>query len=587
MKVVEMGMGRQHGRSASLARVLRSFYGSFLIVALFSLVINLAMLISPLYMLQVYDRVLTSQSLETLFYLTLLALMLLALNAVVEIARARLLVRIGTQLDERLSDRVFGAAFILRLAGSERSPSQSLRDLESVRTFLTGAGIIALFDAPWAVIYLALVFVLHPLLGTIAVVGAAIILSLALLSELVVRKPLKEAGSGARKAGDFTDQLARNAEAVQAMGLLNQLTTRWAGFQRYGVAWQAIASDRIAILQAVAKFARMAQQILILGAGAWLAVSGQISAGSIVAASIIVGRGLAPVEALIGQWRSLVNARLAAERLGDTLSVVEDFQKDTVRLPAPEGRLHVQNVGYRREEAATPTLAGISFELDPGETLGVIGPTGAGKSTLARLLVGLEAPSNGSIRLDGVEVSAWPREEFGPYVGYLPQDVELLTGTVAANIARFGELNSEQVVAAAKLANVHDVIVHLPDGYETRVGDGGQSLSGGQRQRIALGRAVYGRSRYLVLDEPNANLDAEGEMLLRQTLSALKSDRRTVIVITHRPSLLDMVDKLLVLREGRVQAFGPRDEILSQMKRLAVLARPGSQNGAVRQQASG
>lgn len=563
-------------RSDRLSAALRSLRGGFLVVGLFSLFSNLAMLISPLYMLQVYDRVLTSRSKDTLIALSVLAISLLLVNAIVEVARSRLLVRLGTRLDQQLSERAFAAAFMAHLAGSERSASQSLRDLETVRTFLTGAGIIALFDAPWAPIYIAFVFLLHPVLGCIALFGAIVIVALALLSEVAVRAPLNEAGSGSRKSSDFTDQLARNAEVVHAMGLFGSLSRRWHRFQRYGVAWQAIASDRIAVVQAGAKFFRMSQQIAILGAGGWLALENLTSPGSIVAASIVMGRALAPVEALIGHWRSLVNARQARGRLTSALGLLEDDGQERTKLPAPDGRLVAHNVGLRRPGAGAPTLSGVSFALEPGDALGIIGPTGAGKSTLARLLVGLWEPTIGSVRLDGVEVSTWPRGEFGPYVGYLPQDVELLSGTVAANIARFGEHDSERVIAAARMAGTHDLIVNLPEGYETRIGEDGRLLSGGQRQRIALARAIYGDARFIVLDEPNANLDMEGETALRRTLARLKEAGCTVVIISHKPSVLSSVDKLLVLREGCVETFGARDQVLGQLQRsVSVVPRSG------------
>jgi PrtD family type I secretion system ABC transporter len=312
----------------------------------------------------------------------------------------------------------------------------------------------------------------------------------------------------------------------------------------------------------------MTQQVAILGAGAWLALDNATSPGAMVAASIIMGRAMAPVEALIGQWRNVVNARNARERLRSALDTVEDEAQSRTKLPPPDGHLVLQNVGFRRSGDAAPILSGVSFALEPGDALGIIGPTGAGKSTLARLLVGLSEPTVGSIRLDGVEVSTWPRDEFGPFVGYLPQDVELLSGTVAASIGRFGEHNSEEIIAAANLAGTHQLIVSLPEGYETRIGDDGWTLSGGQRQRIALARAVYGQARFIVLDEPNANLDMEGEMALRRALALLKGAGRTVVIISHKPSLLASVDKLLMLREGRVEMFGERDQVLGEINRL-------------------
>jgi PrtD family type I secretion system ABC transporter len=581
---VETGVGRNRSKKDRLSVVLRSLSGAFLYVGLFSLFCNMAMLIAPLYMLQVYDRVLTSQSRDTLVMLTILAVGLLAINAVVEVARSRMLVRIGARLNAELSPTVFASSFSARLKGSDGSASEPLRNLETVRTFLTGTGIIALFDAPWTPVYLGVIFLLHPVLGWVAVAGALVIAALAIASEIAVRAALAEAGSGSRSSNDFTELVGRNAEVVHAMGMLGALTERWSRFHEYGVAWQALASDRIAILQAIAKFVRMSLQIAILGVGAWLALDHELSPGAMVAASIIMGRALAPVELLIGQWRSLVGARQARQRLRAALALVAADDEGRTELPPPGGRLVANQVGMRFEGAASPVLSNISFDLEAGEMLGITGPSGAGKSTFARLLVGLQEPSFGSVRLDGADISTWPREHLGAYVGYLPQDVELLSGTVATNIARFGSHDSERIVAAAKLAGANDMILALPEGYDTRIGDGGRMLSGGQRQRIALARAVYGNVRLIVLDEPNANLDAEGESALRDALLRLKQQRRTVIVISHKPSVLSVVDKILVLTDGHIRLYGTRDHVFAEIKKMMPLPevaarKPAAGNG--------
>jgi PrtD family type I secretion system ABC transporter len=578
--------GRPNDR---LSAVLRSFRGAFASVGLFSLFSNTAMLIAPLYMLQVYDRVLTSQSYDTLVMLTVLAIGLLAVNAVVEVARSRLLVRIGAKLNAALSPAVFASSFKARLAGSDRSASEPLRNLETVRTFLTGTGIISLFDAPWSPIYLGVIFLMSPVLGWVAVAGALVIIALAVASEVAVRRALHEAGAGSRSSTDFTELVGRNADVVYAMGMLGALTERWSRFHEYGVAWQAVASDRIAVLQAIAKFVRMTLQIAILGIGAWLVLDHQLSAGVMVAASIIMGRALAPVELLIGQWRSLVGARQAAQRLRASLRLVDDEGRDRTTLPPPGGRLSVNDIGVRFQGAAAPVLTGISCDLEPGEMLGITGPSGAGKSTFARLLVGLQEASFGTVRLDGADLATWPREEVGKFVGYLPQDVELLSGTVATNIARFGAHDSAAIVAAAQLAGAHDMILSLPEGYETRIGDGGRMLSGGQRQRIALARAVFGDARLIVLDEPNANLDAEGESALRESLMRLKQQRRTVVVISHRPSLLNAVDKIMVLTDGRIRLYGARDRVFAEIRRMIPLPdraadKPPAVEGATRRE---
>lgn len=554
--------------SDQLSQALRGLAPNFIFVGVLSLFCNLAMLIAPLYMLQVYDRVLTSQSHDTLIMLTALALGLLFINAIVEIARSRVLVRIGARIDGELSPQLFASSFIARLKGRDGSPAESLRDLETYRSFMTGPGIIAIFDAPWSPIYIAIIFAFHPWLGGLALFGAFIIAALAIISDLSVRSALNEAGKGSRKSSNFTELVGRNAEVVHAMGMLNALTTKWVRAHDHGVGWQALASDRSAILQAAAKFVRMSLQIGVLGVGAWLALAGQITPGVMVAASIIMGRALAPVETLIGQWRSLVTALQARERLRSAFAFVDEVSENRTELPPPGGRLEAEKVGLRLPEAKAPILSNVSFQVDAGTCLGVIGPSGVGKSTLARLIVGLVEPSFGVVRLDGADVATWPKRHLGNFVGYLPQDVELLSGTIAGNISRFSAKDSGRIVEAAKRANAHEMILSLPDGYETRIGEGGRMLSGGQRQRIALARAVYGDARLIVLDEPNANLDAGGEEALRHALIRLKNEGRTVIIVTHKPALLNVTDAILMLQDGTVGMFGPRHEVLEKIRRV-------------------
>ena len=564
-----------------LERAMAKMRGIFVTVGAFSLFANLAMLIGPLYMLQVYDRVLTSQSKDTLIMLSVLAAVLLGLSAVVEIARSRLLVRAGANLDEALSAPLFARALSRPLTERQTTPSQPLRDLEQLRSFLTGTGLLALLDAPWTPIYLAVIFVLHPVLGAVALLGAAIILALAVRSEYAARTPLHRAGAASRQSHSLVEALSRNAEAVHAMGMLDNLRARWLGNHEAGVAWQADASDRVGTIKALAKFVRYALQIAILGAGAWLAIAGDLSPGAMVAASIIMGRALAPVEAAIGQWKGFVEAGAARKRLEAELGQIEDDGERT-ELPAPLGAITVENVVMRPQHAMEPVLQFVSFALEPGEAMGLIGPSGAGKSSLARLLVGVWAPSMGSVRLDGADLSDWPRGKVGRYIGYMPQDVELLSGTVAENISRFGPNDSDGVVKAAQLAGSHELILDLPLGYDTPIGEGGRILSGGERQRIALARAVYADARLIVLDEPNANLCADGELALCQTLERLKQDGRTVVVISHRPSILRSVDKLLILRGGRVDMFGARDDVLANLPRpVAQMTQPAKANPAL------
>jgi PrtD family type I secretion system ABC transporter len=569
------GLLRTHDDISLLELALGKMRKAFIGVGGFSLFVNLAMLIGPLYMLQVYDRVLGSQSRDTLIMLTILAVGLLSLSAVVESARSRLLVRAGANLDAALSGPLFAAGLRGRLMGTETSASQPLRDLDTLRSFLTGAGILALFDAPWTPIYLTVIFIMHPALGAVALIGAVIIVALALQSEWSTRTPLKRAGVASRTSNDFVDAFARNAEAIRAMGMLERLRTRWLAHHDEGISWQAQASDRAGTLRALAKLTRYLLQIIILCVGAWLAMEGAVSAGVMVAASIIMGRALSPVEQAIGHWRGFVEVGTARQRLEAELRHGADGPART-ELPPPTGKIAVENVVLRLPGADESVLQFVSFDVAAGETLGLIGPTGAGKSSLARLLVGVWTPAMGTVRLDGADVADWPEEQIGRYLGYMPQTVELLPGTVADNITRFGPADDAGMIEAAQMAGAHDMILRLPYGYDTPVGDSGRMLSGGQRQRIGLARAIYGDARVIVLDEPNANLCAEGEAALCRALELLKQAGRTVVVISHRPSVMRTVDKLLVLNGGRVEMFGPRDEVLAALPRPVVTAQdPG------------
>jgi len=551
-------------KTNALRGALAAVHGAFLAVGLFSLFINLAALIVPLYMMQIYDRVLTSQSRETLIALTGLALVLLVVVMFVEIARSRVLVRVGDQLDETLGRRLFSTAVEERTASEKAAASQPLRDLETMRTFMTGSGILALFDAPWTPIYLAIIYLFHPWLGAVATSGGVIILVLAIASEVAIRSPLREAGSSTRWSNELIDIFARSSQAIQVMGMVGRLENIWHSHRRDGVAWQALASDRLGVLQAMAKSVRLALQVAILAVGAWLVMEGATTAGIMIAASIVMGRALAPVEAAMGQWRGFVNARAAHRRLREALEGVGPHD-ERMTLPPPRGRLELDNVGLRTANGGAPLPSGITFVVEAGEALGVIGPSGAGKSSLARLLVGISPPTLGSVRLDGAEISSWPKEELGPYLGYLPQEIELLGGTIAQNICRFGPADPSAIVEAAKLAGAHDMILRLPQGYETVIEEGGRNISGGQLQRLGLARAFFGDTRLVVLDEPNSNLDSDGEAALRNALSTLKARRRTVIVITHKPALLATADKLVALSEGRIMHCGPARSVISEM----------------------
>ena len=536
----------------------------FLSIALFSFFLNLLMLVSPFYMLQVYDRVLTSRSKDTLYVLTILAVGLLGISAMLELVRGRILVRLGARLDRHVTHNLFAALIEDRIATQRNAASQPIRDLESVRSFLTGPGLLAFFDAPWVPLFLGLIFLFHPLLGVVALIGAAILFFLAILSEFTTRAPWQRATAESMQAHRFAEASVRNADVIWALGMLGDLRRRWQEKHLSALAYTGKATDRLGTFSAIAKFVRPLLQISILGFGAYLVLEEAISPGVMIAASIVMGRALAPVEASITHWRSFISARSAYSRLSKLLGEY-DINRQRMQLPAPRGRVSVEGMTLVPPGAAKPALINVSFQLAPGELLGIVGPSAAGKSTLARAMMGIWAPKMGNVRLDGADMAEWDRKDLGRHLGYLPQDVELFDGTVAENIARFEELIPDAVNRAAQIANAHEMILRLPEGYDTQIGEGGSVLSGGQRQRIGLARAIYNMPCLVVLDEPNANLDAEGEAALRVTLKRLKELKRTVIIISHKRSTLSDMDKLLVLDGGRVKIFGPRTEVLRQL----------------------
>ena len=557
-----------------LKSALGASSGSFAMTGVFSFFINLLMLTAPLYMLQLYDRVLTSRSESTLVALTVLAAGLLIVMGALDFIRSRVLVRIGARIDQRLNARVFRAIFRQSFIAVNTNREQALRDLDAMRQFLTGPGPFALFDAPWVPIYLMVIFVFHPLLGYVALAGAALLFATALFNEVLTRTPLQNANAEVNTANTVAAIGMRNADAIAAMGMLPGILRRWRWQHEKGIALQGLASDRMGAIAAGTKALRMLLQIAILGVGAALVIDQQITPGTMIAASIIMSRALAPAEQAIGHWRGFVSARASYDRLKHLLSVHPEPQAP-LQLPAPTGEIVVDRLFAGPPDADKPVLKGVSFGLHPGDALGVIGPSASGKSTLARLLVGVWEPMSGSVRLDGAETCKWPSEDLGPYIGYLPQNVELFDGSVAENICRFApEPDDEAIVAAAQQADVHEMILHLPKGYETRIGEAGRTLSGGQRQRLGLARALYGDPVLVVLDEPNASLDAAGDEALTHAIQALKARNATVVVMAHRPSAIIAVDKLLILQEGKVVAFGPKDEVLAQHTVQGGAARP-------------
>lgn len=523
-----------------------------MLAALVSLVLNLTMLVPPMYMLLVFDRVFSSRSIETLVMLTLLAVVGLLLMFLMDAARAAVLAAAGRLLDGRMG----GIAMRVTIEDAARFGGATQaglgRDVGLLRNFVTGNGIFALFDAPWLPIYLFVIFLFHPLLGVLASAAALALFGLVVLNERLSRAPAEEAMAGSRRAQRFVDAAARNADAVAGMGMTAAVVARWRELHAPVVQAQARLAAVGGPLGAFVRSFRFAMQVAMLALGAWLVIEQHVTPGVMIASTILLARALQPVELLITGWKALVDARGAGRRLA---AAPIEAGEQAVALPAPSGRLDVEKVVFGAQPQRPPILKGISFSLQAGETLGLIGPSASGKTTLARLILGIWRPQSGAVRLDGADVSQWSRDELGRHVGYLPQDVELFAGTVAENIARLGPVDSEAVVRAAQLAGAHEMILRLPAGYETPIGDAGSALSGGQRQRIGLARALYGEPQLVVLDEPNANLDSEGEAALGATLAALKAAGRTVVLIGHKPSMMAGVDKLAVLVEGALDGF--------------------------------
>jgi len=555
--------------------------GHFAAAAAFSFAINLLYLATPIYMLQVYDRVLASGSLSTLAALTVVLLLALLTLAALDFFRAGLLARSGLRLENRLSVRVMGAMVERANATHAGERGQGLRDLDSFRQFIAGGGVNTFFDAPWAPLFILAAFLMHFWLGMFALICAVLLLAMAVLNQRVTRDAVAAGAESSIRSSAFTEGSLRNAEVIQAMGMLPGVLARWSIDRRKLTAAQLLATERSSAVGSGIRFFRLFMQSSMLGLGAYLVIDRAITPGQMFAATILLGRALQPIEQAVAVWRQLASAWAASARLGRMLSQTSP-RESTVSLPRPSGRLAVEQVTFMPQGTTRPILRAVNFALEPGEALAVVGPTASGKTSLARLLVGVHAPSAGAVRLDGASVHAWDRTEFGRHVGYVPQDIELFAGSVADNISRFQSGPDEAIVEAAQAANAHDLIVHLPNGYETQIGEGGALLSAGQRQRIALARALYGKPALVVLDEPNSNLDEEGDRALIATLARLKRASITVVIVTHRSSALSAVDQVLALQGGAVVAVGPRAEVMTKLARLgapsaAILVRPNSQ----------
>ncbi len=541
--------------------------GSFATAGFFSLFINFLMLVPAIYMLQLYDRVITSGSVPTLLMLTMIMVVLFITMGALEWVRSQILVRVGSRLETLLNERLFGATFKQALYQNSGS-SQPLDDLTGIRQFLTGNGLFAFFDAPWMPIYIAVMFMFHPWYGWMAVGTVIILIILALINEQVTNNTLKEANELSIKSRGLVNKNLRNAEVVDSMGMLAGIRQRWQEGTTKVLFLQAKASSKAGAVTSLSKTLRMMAQSLVLGLGGYLVLQQEITPGLMIAGSILLGRALAPIDLMINSWKGFVAARGQYQRLNEILLQIPK-EKEKMALPPPEGQISVDNIVIAPPSTRTPIVKGVTIDLAAGESLGIIGPSAAGKSTLARALLGIWPAVSGKVRLDGVDIFDWDRAELGPYIGYLPQDIELFEGTIGENISRFGEINPDLVVAAAKMADVHEMILELPEGYDTTIGAAGGVLSGGQRQRVGLARAIYGDPKFILLDEPNSNLDEQGEIALAKVIGALKQKGITVIIITHRPAILGILDKVLIMNEGQTVAFGPRDEVLNQMQQKA------------------
>jgi len=572
-----MNQNKKTTKYPELTAALKDVKSYFILAGVFSAAINVLMLVPVIYMLQVYDRVMSSGSLSTLTSLTLIMVALLMAMGGFEWVRSRILISASNRIEKNLRKRVSQAAFKnALLSGGRGGGAQPLSDLSSLRQFLTGNGLFAFFDAPWFPIYVAVMFMFHPWFGFAAIVSGIIMVALAYTNEIMTSKRLQEANAMANSVSGQLGGSLRNAEVIAAMGMADDIRDRQEFDSDQILVLQTEASSKAAIVANVSKAFRVIMQSLLLGMGALLALQGQISPGMVIAGSLLLGRALAPIDMLVASWKGFSVARAQYARLGELLVTIP-AEREAMSLPAPEGNLTAEQVIVIPPGSQVAVVRGVSLQLDAGEVLGIVGPSASGKSSLARSLLGIWPASSGKVRLDGADISAWDRAELGPHIGYLPQDIELFNGSIFENVSRFGELSSEKVVAAAKLSGVHEMILQLPQGYDTVIGAAGGVLSGGQRQRIGLARAVYGSPKLMILDEPNSNLDDQGEKELVEAISRIKKMGCTVIVITHRTMVLQCVDKILVMKAGQAVAFGPKDQVIASLTApAAAIASGGS-----------
>jgi PrtD family type I secretion system ABC transporter len=558
-------------RRLTLSQIVFYQKSTWVSIVLFSLVINLMMLVPAIYNLQIFDRVMSSRNVATLVAISAIALVLLAISAALEWARSRIMVRIGVKLDRTLGAQLLRLSHRMGIEKNGGAGQQLNHDLNTIRHFLTGYGVLAALDIPWVPIFLFVVFMLHPVLAMIMLGSGLFLTLLTFMTERAIEKPLDRATQLSAEAMRFSSIHMRNAEVIESMGMLGSMVERWQGKQDEYLRQQAIASDRAGLLQAISKGVRVINQSMTMGFGAFFSIQGDMSMGAMIAASLLAGRILGPIEQFIASWSMWGSALASWKRVNEALQYPEKVYTG-VKLPPPKGEIALEGLSGCAPSSDTPFVKNVTLKIPAGSSVAIVGPSASGKSSLLRLIAGVWLPKAGVVRIDGSDLKTWPREDLGPFVGYLPQDVELIEGTVAENIARHAEVDSEKVIAAATAAGVHEMILRLSNSYGTQVGVNGAYLSGGQRQRLGLARALYGDPPLLILDEPNSNLDEAGEIALDRALSGAKKKGQTVLIVSHRPIAIRNCDLVMVMQGGQVSLYGPREPVMTALANAAKAA---------------
>ncbi len=549
-------------KKSDLEEILKTFRSSFITVGVYSFFINILMLAAPIYMLAVYDIVMPSKGLDTLVVVTLVILVFFIGGAVLEFVRSKVMIHISNRLDAKLNKRIFDATFDMAAKYPGKATPQPIRDFNTIKSFLTGSGAFAIFDMPWFPIYIAIMFAFSPIYGLYGLSATAIILIITIMNSKATKKGLEESNTLFQKSMSHFSDSIRNVEAIEAMGMRKPLYKRWMQKHYEYIKTHTQASSKAAAYTNASKSFRMISSSLMYGVGAILAITGQISPGMIIAGAVLLGRALAPISQIVGTWKQFTSARQAYQKLNELLKEFDEPQK-RLSLPDPKGSITFEKVFVVPPMSKNPVLKGVNLAIEPGECVGFIGPSAAGKSTIAKAAVGVWPTATGTVRIDGAEISHYNKDELGKHIGYLPQDIELFEGTIAENISRFTEADPNDIVNAAKISGTHELILRLPDGYETRVGPGGATLSGGQKQRIGLARAVFKIPKIIVLDEPNSNLDDAGEYALMMAMQFLKQQGSTILFITHKRNLLALADKIAFVQDGTIKLYGARDDVLT------------------------